>query len=56
MYLTKSADIREPEAAAVHFAPLTDLHHLKFSQNFMICDAGGGTVVRIFVTMVPRLS
>jgi len=35
----------EPEAAAVHCAHLTELHHLKPSQNFMICDAGGGTVV-----------
>ncbi|KAF8488899.1 actin-like ATPase domain-containing protein [Gautieria morchelliformis] len=36
--------ITEPEAAAVHCAHLTNLHHLKPSQNFMICDAGGGTV------------
>ena len=36
---------REPEAAAVHCAYLTDLHKLRPSQNFMICDAGGGTVV-----------
>jgi hypothetical protein len=36
----------EPEAAAVHCAHLTDLHRLKPSQIFMICDAGGGTVVR----------
>lgn len=34
----------EPEAAAVHCAHLTNLHQLKPSQNFMICDAGGGTV------------
>ena len=34
----------EPEAAAVHCAHLTNLHKLKPSQNFMICDAGGGTV------------
>jgi hypothetical protein len=38
---------REPEAAAVHCARLTDLHKLKPNQNFMICDAGGGTVVRV---------
>ena len=37
---------REPEAAAVHCAHLTNLHQLRPSQNFMICDAGGGTVVR----------
>ncbi|KII84108.1 hypothetical protein PLICRDRAFT_168186 [Plicaturopsis crispa FD-325 SS-3] len=36
--------ITEPEAAAVHCALLTDLHKLRPSQNFMICDAGGGTV------------
>ena len=52
MNFTKSAAIyREPEAAAVHCAHLTNLHHLKPSQNFMICDAGGGTVVRIYVDM-----
>ncbi|KAJ3486412.1 hypothetical protein NLI96_g4257 [Meripilus lineatus] len=36
--------ITEPEAAAVHCAYLTDLHRLRANQNFMICDAGGGTV------------
>ncbi|KAJ3995986.1 hypothetical protein F5050DRAFT_1762962 [Lentinula boryana] len=36
--------ITEPEAAAVHCAHLTDLHHLQPSQNFIVCDAGGGTV------------
>ncbi|KAG8997245.1 hypothetical protein FRB90_012533, partial [Tulasnella sp. 427] len=36
--------ITEPEAAAVHCAHLTDLHKLQPSQNFLICDAGGGTV------------
>lgn len=36
--------ITEPEAAAVHCAQLTDLHRLKSSQNFIVCDAGGGTV------------
>jgi hypothetical protein len=46
---TKTASLfcfSEPEAAAVHCAHLTDLHKLKPTQNFMICDAGGGTVVR----------
>ena len=56
MYLTKSADIRELEAAAVYCANLPGPRHLEPSQNFMICDVGGGTVVRIFVTMVARLS
>ncbi|CDO70397.1 hypothetical protein BN946_scf184999.g37 [Trametes cinnabarina] len=36
--------ISEPEAAAVHCANLTDVHKLCPNQNFMICDAGGGTV------------
>ncbi|KAI9057551.1 actin-like ATPase domain-containing protein [Trametes sanguinea] len=36
--------ISEPEAAAVHCANLTDVHKLGPNQNFMICDAGGGTV------------
>ncbi|KAG5735573.1 Heat shock 70 kDa protein 12B [Termitomyces sp. T112] len=36
--------ITEPEAAAVHCAQLTDLHLLKPSQNFVVVDAGGGTV------------
>lgn len=37
----------EPEAAAVHCARMTEMHQLKPSQNFMICDAGGGTVVGV---------
>ncbi|KAJ7657911.1 hypothetical protein DFH06DRAFT_1409092, partial [Mycena polygramma] len=36
--------ITEPEAAAVHCAHLTDLYKLHPSQNFIVCDAGGGTV------------
>jgi hypothetical protein len=31
----------------VHCAVLTDLHKLKPPQNFMICDAGAGAVVRL---------
>jgi hypothetical protein len=46
----KSCDYSEPEAAAVHCAHLTDVHQLKPSQIFMICDAGGGTVVRLGLT------
>ena len=45
--------ISEPEAAAVHCAHLTDLHKLKPSQIFMICDAGGGTVVRLALLLAP---
>jgi hypothetical protein len=36
--------ITEPEAAAVHCANLTNLYQLKPTQNFIVCDAGGGTV------------
>ena len=45
-FLNSPGKFSEPEAAAVHCAHLTDLHKLKPSQIFMICDAGGGTVVR----------
>ena len=30
----------------MHCAHMTELHKLKPSQVFLICDAGGGTVVR----------
>jgi molecular chaperone DnaK (HSP70) len=36
--------ITEPEAAAVHCAHLPHVHQLKPSQNFIVVDAGGGTV------------
>ncbi|EJD43571.1 hypothetical protein AURDEDRAFT_66345 [Auricularia subglabra TFB-10046 SS5] len=36
--------ITEPEAAAVHAAELTDLHHLRPGETFLIADCGGGTV------------
>jgi len=36
----------EPEAAAVHCAQPDRLAQVTANQNFMICDAGGGTVVR----------
>jgi molecular chaperone DnaK (HSP70) len=46
--------ITEPEAAAVHCAHLTDLHRLKPSQNFVVCDAGGGTVdLAVYKVKVP---
>ena len=56
-HMSVPTDVRvfdsEPEAAAVHCANLTDVHKLGTGQNFMICDAGGGTVVRI-VHRCPR--
>ncbi|KAG8908847.1 hypothetical protein FRB99_003086 [Tulasnella sp. 403] len=48
--------ITEPEAAAVHCAHLTDLHKLQPSQNFMICDAGGGTVDLAVYKIIGQLS
>jgi hypothetical protein len=46
--------ITEPEAAAVHCAHLTDLHRLRPSQNFVVCDAGGGTVdLAVYKVKVP---
>ncbi|KAH7909310.1 actin-like ATPase domain-containing protein [Hygrophoropsis aurantiaca] len=48
--------ITEPEAAAVHCARLTDLHKLKPSQNFMICDAGGGTVDLAVYKIIGQMS
>ncbi|GAA5843244.1 hypothetical protein JCM11251_002259 [Rhodosporidiobolus azoricus] len=36
--------ITEPEAAAIHASTLSPLLHLRPSQTFIICDAGGGTV------------
>lgn len=48
--------ITEPEAAAVHCAHLTNLHRLKPSQNFMICDAGGGTVDLAIYKIIGELA
>ncbi|GAA5899544.1 hypothetical protein JCM6882_001146 [Rhodosporidiobolus microsporus] len=36
--------ITEPEAGAIHASTLATLHHLRPSQCFLLCDAGGGTV------------
>ncbi|KAJ4481021.1 hypothetical protein J3R30DRAFT_3287382 [Lentinula aciculospora] len=47
--------ITEPEAAAVHCAHLTDLHHLQPSQNFIVCDAGGGTVDLAIIGQMENL-
>ncbi|KAI0752193.1 actin-like ATPase domain-containing protein [Fomes fomentarius] len=48
--------ISEPEAAAVHCANLTDVHKLAPNQNFMICDAGGGTVDLAVYKIIGMLS
>ncbi|THU93853.1 actin-like ATPase domain-containing protein [Dendrothele bispora CBS 962.96] len=48
--------ITEPEAAAVHCAHLTDLHRLKPSQNFIVCDAGGGTVDLAVYKIIGQLA
>lgn len=36
--------ISEPEAAAVYTIQATQPNHLKVGDNFVVCDAGGGTV------------
>lgn len=46
--------ITEPEAAAVHCAHLTDLYKLLPAQNFIVCDAGGGTVDLAVYKVRPR--
>lgn len=49
--------ITEPEAAAVHCAFLTNVHHIKPSQNFMIVDAGGGTCdLAVRILCIPLTS
>ncbi|KAJ1338537.1 molecular chaperone HscA [Microdochium nivale] len=43
----KQADIQmisEPEAAAVYTLKAIQPNHLKINDNFIVCDAGGGTV------------
>lgn len=48
--------ITEPEAAAVHCANLSNLHHLRPSQNFIVCDAGGGTVDLAVYKIIGQMS
>jgi hypothetical protein len=48
--------ITEPEAAAVQCAHLTNIHHLKPSQNFVVVDAGGGTVDMVRILYFPNMS
>ncbi|KAH8823837.1 actin-like ATPase domain-containing protein [Flagelloscypha sp. PMI_526] len=48
--------ITEPEAAAVHCADLTDVHHLTPSQTFIVVDAGGGTVDLAVYKLIGVLS
>ena len=40
----------------MHCAHLTNLHNLQPSQNFMICDAGGGTVDLAIYKLIGNLS
>jgi hypothetical protein len=54
--VTDGRNNSEPEAAAVHCVALTDLHHLRPSQNFMICDAGGGTVDLAVYKLIGQLA
>ncbi|KAG5638936.1 hypothetical protein H0H81_008436 [Sphagnurus paluster] len=48
--------ITEPEAAAVHCAELSSLHRLKPSQNFVVVDAGGGTVDLAVYKIIGQLA
>lgn len=48
--------ITEPEAGAIHASTLSTLHHLRPSQTFLICDAGGGTVDTAVYKLMGQLS
>ena len=46
----------EPEAGAIHASQLASLHHLKPTQSFLLCDAGGGTVDTSIYELVGELA
>lgn len=46
----------EPEAGAIHASTLSTLHHLRPSQSFLLCDAGGGTVDTAVYKLMGQLS
>ncbi|ORY76553.1 hypothetical protein BCR35DRAFT_120949 [Leucosporidium creatinivorum] len=48
--------ITEPEAGAIHASTLSTLHHLRPSQSFLLCDAGGGTVDTAVYKLMGQLS
>ncbi|BGP03164.1 protein of heat shock protein Hsp70 family [Rhodotorula toruloides] len=48
--------ITEPEAGAIHASTLATLHHLRPSQCFLLCDAGGGTVDTGVYKLMGQLS
>ncbi|GAA5990623.1 hypothetical protein JCM11641_007059 [Rhodosporidiobolus odoratus] len=48
--------ITEPEAGAIHASTLATLHHLRPSQCFLLCDAGGGTVDSGVYKLMGQLS
>ncbi|GAA6022340.1 hypothetical protein JCM10207_003291 [Rhodosporidiobolus poonsookiae] len=48
--------ITEPEAGAIHASTLATLHHLRPSQSFLLCDAGGGTVDSAVYKLMGQLS
>ncbi|KAM0786234.1 hypothetical protein ACM66B_007035 [Microbotryomycetes sp. NB124-2] len=48
--------ITEPEAGAIHASTLATLHHLRPSQSFLLCDAGGGTVDTAVYKLMGQLS
>ncbi|KDE02823.1 hypothetical protein MVLG_06647 [Microbotryum lychnidis-dioicae p1A1 Lamole] len=48
--------VTEPEAGAIHASTLASLHHLRPSQTFLLCDAGGGTVDTAVYKLMGQLS
>lgn len=45
--------ISEPEAAAVYTLKAIQPNSLSVGDNFVVCDAGGGTVVYFFFSFLP---
>lgn len=54
--LTRGSFRSEPEAGAIHASTLATLHHLRPSQSFLLCDAGGGTVDTAVYKLMGQLS
>ncbi|KIY00568.1 uncharacterized protein Z520_03231 [Fonsecaea multimorphosa CBS 102226] len=46
--------VSEPEAAVIYALDAMDPHNLQIGDNFVLCDAGGGTVDLITYTIVSR--
>lgn len=44
--------VSEPEAAAVYTLKAIQPNHLSVGDNFVVCDAGGGTVESVLSTIL----